>query len=98
MAKDLDERTAAETVSRWETEAQPMGGYAEKMFRLFVCETLKEKAPGIAYNGKLIANLKVVDPWRSNPEFEGPVICLNLIELKEQSGEIIEAWNMKLAA
>jgi DNA-binding transcriptional regulator YiaG len=36
LAEALDVKTAAETVSRWESEAQPMGGYAEKVFRLVV--------------------------------------------------------------
>src|SRR5262245_41966797 len=38
LAKRLDERTATETVSRWESEAQPMGSYVEKLLRLLVCE------------------------------------------------------------
>src|SRR5437899_4511889 len=37
LAKRLDERTAIETVSRWESEAHPMGGYVEKRLRLLVC-------------------------------------------------------------
>ena len=44
LAKKLDERSAAETVSRWESEAQPMGSYAEKLLRLIVCEELKQNA------------------------------------------------------
>lgn len=59
LAKKLDERTAPETVSRWETDAQPMGSYADKVLRLLICEELRKEAPGIAYNGALIANLRV---------------------------------------
>ncbi len=98
MAKSLDERTAMETVSRWESETQPMGGYAEKLFRLFVCEELKDHAPGIEYNGKMIADLRVLDPWRVDAEFQVPPVHLSLIELKERSGTIIEAWNERKAA
>ncbi len=93
MANKLDERTAAQTVSRWETEAQPMGGYAEKMLRLFICEELKEKAPGVEYNGRMIAHLRVVDPWMADSSYEVPAVDLRLIEMKEQSGSIIETWN-----
>lgn len=98
LAKRLDERTAAETVSRWESEAQPMGGYAEKLLRLLVCEALREEAPGIEYNASMIANMKVSDPWRSNADYEVPSIDLWLIRIKEQSGAIIEAWDAKMAA
>ncbi len=98
LAKKLDERTATETVSRWESEAQPMGGYAEKILRLLVCEELREQAPGIDYNASMIANLKVCDPWRANAKFEVPHIHLVLIKMKEHSGSIIETWDAKMAA
>jgi len=92
MAKSLDERTAAETVSRWESEAQPMGGYAEKLFRLLVCERLQKQAPGIEYKASMIPNLKVIDPWRLDASRELPQVVLCLIHLKEESGSIIDAW------
>lgn len=99
LAGKLDGRTAPETVSRWESEAQPMGGYAEKVLRLFVCEELRKDAPGIEYQAKKIANLKVMDPWRTDPNYEVPAIKLWLLPLKEQcSGAITEAWNEKTAA
>src|SRR5262245_50714889 len=92
LAKKLDDRTAPETVSRWESEAQPMGGYVEKLLRLLVCETLKEEAPGIEYNASLIANLRVIDPWRADPNYVVPPVVLVLIKIKQQSGPVIEAW------
>lgn len=99
LAAKLDERTAIETVSRWESEAQPMGGYVEKLMRLLVCEELHADAPGVAYKAAMIANMKVMDPWRSDEDFEVPPIHLNLILVKEQaSGSIIEAWDAKEAA
>jgi len=98
MAKRMDDRTAPETVSRWESEAQPMGGYAEKMLRLLICEELKEKAPGIAYNAKMISDLRVLDPWRMDENYPVPTLSLRLIEMKEQSGTIIETYNAKRAA
>jgi DNA-binding transcriptional regulator YiaG len=98
LAKRLDEKTAPETVSRWETEAQPMGGYAEKLLRLLVCEEVRENAPGIEYNASMIANLKVRDPWRADPNYEIPPVELWLLPLKEISGTIIKAWNEKKVA
>jgi DNA-binding transcriptional regulator YiaG len=96
LAGELDERTAPETVSRWESEAQPMGGYAEKLLRLLVCERLQEAAPGIDYNAGMIADLKVQDPWRADRNYEVPAIVLVLIHMKEQrSGSIIETWDAR---
>jgi DNA-binding transcriptional regulator YiaG len=93
LAKKLDDRTAVETVSRWETEAQPMGGYVEKLLRLLVCETLKDEAPGIEYNGSMIANLRVIDPWRADPSYEAPPIMLGFVKIRQQaSGPVIETW------
>jgi DNA-binding transcriptional regulator YiaG len=92
LAKKLDDRTAAETVSRWESEAQPMGGYVEKLLRLLICETLKEEAPGIEYNGSMIANLRVLDPWRADMDYKVPTIVLVFVKIRQQSGPVIEAW------
>lgn len=99
LAERLDPKTAAETVSRWESEAQPMGGYAEKVFRLVVCEQLKNDAPGVNYNASMIAHLAVLDPWKADESFQVPPVGLWLCRLKEQcSGNIIDAWNEKKAA
>ena len=98
LAKKLDERTAAETVSRWEFEAQPMGNYAEKLLRFIVCDELKQNAPGIPYNASNLVRLSINDPWRTNPDYQVPPIELWLLSLIEQSGSIIEAWNEKKAA
>lgn len=99
LAKKLDGRAAAETVSRWESDAQPMGGYAEKVFRLVVCDMLRKDAPGIEYTDGMIANLAIHDPWKADAAYELPPIVLALIQLKqESSGSIIETWNDKKAA
>jgi DNA-binding transcriptional regulator YiaG len=99
LAKKLDERTAPETVSRWESDAQPMGSYADKVLRLLICEELRKEAPGIEYNAGTLAAMKVQDPWRTNPDYQIRPIVLTLIHIKEQSGSIIETWNdTKLAA
>jgi DNA-binding transcriptional regulator YiaG len=98
LAANLDERTAPETISRWETEAQPMGGYAEKLLRLMVCESLHKCAPGIAYNASMIANLKVRDPWKTDPDYKPPCVQLYLVRMKEETGSLIDAWNEKMAA
>jgi DNA-binding transcriptional regulator YiaG len=99
LAKEMDGKTAAETISRWESENQPMGAYAEKVLRLIVCEKLKTDAPGVDYNARMIANLQVIDPWKANADHEVPVVDLWYGPLKDQSsGEIIEAWNGRRAA
>jgi transcriptional regulator with XRE-family HTH domain len=91
LAKKLGEKTAVETISRWESEVQPVGGYAEKLVRLLVCETLKDKAPGIDYDGSLIANLPVIDPWMADPDFELPPMEFGMVRVRER-GSLIDAW------
>ncbi len=99
LAGKMDGRTAPETIARWESESQPIGGYAEKVFRLLACETLAKDAPGIEYHASMIAYLKVLDPCRmSDQDYEVPPIELELVRLKELSGTIIEAWDAKMAA
>lgn len=97
LAKKLDERTAPETVSRWESEAQPMGGYAEKLLRLLVCEELKKEAPGIDYDGSKIAYLTVLDPWRADQDYKAPPVVLTYMPMKVDH-MLIDAWNERKAA
>jgi len=99
LAKRLDEKTAPETISRWESEAQPMGGYAERCLRLIVCEELASEAPGIEYKASILAKLRISDPWVRDKNYEPMPVELELVMLKEQgSGSINEAWNEKKAA
>jgi DNA-binding transcriptional regulator YiaG len=97
LAKKLDERTAPETISRWESDAQPMGGYAEKILRLLICEELKKEAPGIDYDGSKIAYLNLIDPWRTDPDYKVPPIVLTYMPMRVDHS-VIEAWNEKKAA
>lgn len=98
LAKRLDEKTAIQTVSRWETEAQPMGVYAEKFLRLLVCEELWRSAPAIEYKASKLVNLRIRDPWKMNPDHDYPMVELGLVSMKEPMGLIIEAWNDRTAA
>lgn len=98
LAKKMDGRTAPETVSRWESEAQPMGGYAEKILRLVACENLTAEAPGVEYKASMIADLTVMDPWKTDTAYEVPQILLTITRMKKQSGSIIDAWDLKRAA
>lgn len=92
LAKAMDVRTALETVSRWESEAQPMGGFAEKLLRLLVCERLLREAPGVDYHASKIAELQVVDPWKSDSTFEIPSIEFHLVKMRSD-GDLVDAWN-----
>jgi hypothetical protein len=42
------------------------------------------------YNGKMIAEMKVQDPWKSG-DYEAPYVELTLIRMRE-SGSVIQAW------
>jgi DNA-binding transcriptional regulator YiaG len=98
LAERMDAKTAPETISRWETESQPMGGYAEKIFRLLVCDALHMEAPAVDYDGSKIAQLRVVDPWVADPEYRLPELCFQQVRFKERSGPLIEAYAEKQAA
>jgi DNA-binding transcriptional regulator YiaG len=95
LAKRLDDKTAVETVSRWESESQPMGVYAEKILRLLVCEELRRDAPGIEYSASRIVDLRIRDPWKINPAQEYPTLNVMLISIRQSPGMIIEAWTEK---
>jgi hypothetical protein len=69
-----------------------VGGYVEKLLRLLVCESLKDEAPGIKYNASMIANLRVIDPWRADANYLVPPVALAFVKIKQQSGPVIEAW------
>ncbi|WP_414462783.1 helix-turn-helix domain-containing protein [Hyphomicrobium sp. DY-1] len=98
LAKKLGERTAVETLSRWESEKQPIGGYAEKVLRLLICEELRKAAPGVSYDAGMIANLTVIDPWILDPDYEVPYIQLGMIKVKACSGGLIEAYDTQQEA
>ena len=101
--RELAERLEAkpETLSRWENEAQLMGGFVEKVFRLVVCEYLKGKgeAPAIKYAAKKIADMHVIDPMRMAEEWEPPPLALELItvmiEEHDDPPEIVDLWKSK---
>lgn len=99
LAKKLDDKTAPETISRWESETQQIGGYVEKLIRLLVCETLKDEAPGVAYDAKKIAYLRVLDPWREIEAYQVPALEFSMVRLKSAGeGGIVDAWDYKEAA
>jgi len=92
MAERMGEKTSPETLSRWENEKQPIGGYAEKVFRLVICDVLSKRAPGIAYSDGAIARLTVVDPWRADPDYVVPPIVVNRVKMRAENNSIVNAW------
>ena len=97
LANKLGEKTAAETVSRWENEKQPMGGYVEKTLRLLVCEELKASAPGIKYDASMIAHMRVLDPWLTNKGYETPYLDIYRATAIREPGNVVDVY-MKRAA
>ncbi|MGH7104420.1 MAG: helix-turn-helix domain-containing protein [Acetobacteraceae bacterium] len=92
LARRLGEKTATVTISRWENEKQPMGGYVEKVIRLAVCEALHKEATGVDYHAQAIAELAIVDPWRPNPEFKLPPLVFGRVKMRDEERRLIEAW------
>ncbi len=93
LAERLGANTATETLSRWETESQPIGGYAEKVVRLLVCDELNKEAVGVGYGESMIAKLRVVDPWITNKNYVVPAVTFDLVKMKEQSGPVVDAYS-----
>lgn len=92
LAKKLDARASSETVSRWENQKQQMGGYAEKVFRLNVCEALKNRAPGVDYDAGKIAHLEMIDPWIADENYEIPYVVLDWVRMKNEDRKITETY------
>jgi DNA-binding transcriptional regulator YiaG len=98
LAKKLGGKTAQETISRWESEAQPVGNHAERWLRLVVCEELKKNAPGITYDASILTEMnEVADPWADDPNYETPPIVLIYMPMKVDHS-VIEAWNERREA
>lgn len=93
LAERLGANTATETLSRWETESQPIGGYAEKVVRLLVCDDLHKEAVGVFYDGSMIAKLRVIDPWITNKNYVVPAVTFDLVKIRELSGSVVDAYN-----
>lgn len=94
LAERMDTKAAPETISRWETGSQPIGGYAEKVLRLLICEALHGDAQGVSYDASIIANLRVLDPWITNKNYEVPYLEFQLVKMKErESGSVVDAWD-----
>lgn len=96
LSERLGENIAAATISRWENEKQTMGGFVEKLFRVAACEALKEKAPGVDYDASMIPALRLLDPWRDDPDAPLPRIIASLVRFKEPSKPLTEAWGAEL--
>jgi transcriptional regulator with XRE-family HTH domain len=92
LAAKMGEKTSSETISRWENEKQPMGGYAEKVFRLVICEELAASAPGVDYQAGAIAGLMVVDAWRVDEAVKMPPLVFERIKVKVDGRKIVNAW------
>ncbi|MDP2374059.1 DNA-binding transcriptional regulator [Reyranella sp.] len=60
-------KTAIETISRWETEAEFPGGFADKLLRLAACEGLKDRAPGIDYDPEKLIRTKMIGNGKMDP-------------------------------
>jgi hypothetical protein len=53
---------------------------------------------GVEYADGAIANLKVYEPWLTEPDYEVPPLEFHRVKMKEPSGEISDVWDAKLAA
>jgi DNA-binding transcriptional regulator YiaG len=91
---ELMGETARETLLRCETEKQNLGGYAEKVFRLVVCDALHEQAVGVDYHDGMIAKLKVCDPGKSESDFKIPEMEFTRVKVKKTGDDspLVDGW------
>jgi DNA-binding transcriptional regulator YiaG len=68
FSEAMGEKTAIETISRWENEAEFAGGYAEKLIRIAVCERLKSRAPGVDYDPEKLIRTKMIGNGKMDPK------------------------------
>lgn len=96
LAQKMGENTSASTVSRWENGHQNIGGYAEKIFRLLVCEHLKNDCPGVNYESSSIAGLRVISASRVSKETNGkldiPAVIVGRVKVKVDGKSSVDAW------
>jgi|SRR5262245_6981474 len=102
-ARDLSEAmgqyTAAETISRWETDKVAPGGYSEKLLRLTACELLKARAPDIEYDAQDLIRTPVVDIDRASPMTIDPRIEMRRVRVQKPDLTVDASWvETKLAA
>jgi len=99
LAEKMGDKTSTATVSRWENDRQNMGGYAEKVFRLIACEHLKDECPGVNYECKDIAELRIISIERAkkaNKEIEIPHIKFDRVKVKKENKISVDAWENEL--
>jgi DNA-binding transcriptional regulator YiaG len=95
LANYIGDKTAPETISRWESEAQPIGSTTEKWLRTVVCEKLKKEAPGIAYDASMLVDMNdIEDPWTNGLAHEIPPVVLVYMPMKIDNS-VIDVWNEK---
>ncbi len=84
------------TFSRWENGIQTMNEHIERIFRLYICDTLAERAPAIDYVSREIATMKIVKAWESG---HYPVIDVCRVKLKNSATRISSPeWDREPAA
>jgi DNA-binding transcriptional regulator YiaG len=81
----------ASTLSRWEHDAQGMGGASGKLIRGLVCEELGRIAQAIDYDPSRIIRMKVL------ADAEMPVMEFELVRLKAD-GRKQDSWDLAEAA
>lgn len=57
LAQKLD--VTPETISRWENGHQPIGPASERLLRLMVLLELEDQTPGVDFEGKAVAEMRI---------------------------------------
>lgn len=86
--KDMEKKLEikAETISRWENDKYKMGGYVEKVFRIAVCEELKDKCKNVDYSTNDITYMKI------KRNYENVCMMFSRIKMKIERGPSEITW------
>jgi len=83
------------TVSRWENDAQGVGGYCDKMIRHYVCGEIHKRAPAIDFDPQMITSMRVVGIRTSNE----PICVFERVRLKMAETRVkLDAWDTREVA
>lgn len=92
-AKKMEEKLkiSYETISRWENDKYSMGGFVEKLFRISVCEELKEKCNNVDYSPKDITYMNI------QKQTSKVYLMFSRVKIKINKNPIKIAWEPSLS-
>jgi hypothetical protein len=105
MRRALDMKSAAfaelmqvspEHLSRWEHGVKGLGGATDLLIRHHTCALLQDQVPAIAYDPKMLINMKVIDLERVEGKVVKPEFVFFRIRVKDNIRGVVEdGWDQQ---